>query len=245
MKNLLLKVQYDGSNYEGWQSQPSGNTIQQKIEKAIFEITGERVKIIGSGRTDSGVHAKGQYCNFMSVAELPIEKMPGAFNSALPRDIRIIKSEEVPLDFHARYSAIKKKYSYHIDNNGIYNPLFRRYAYHIPQPLIVEEMEKASGFLLGSHDFRAFMSKGSSIKTTIREVKDIKLKSEDNFLIFTIAADGFLYNMVRIIIGTLVEIGLGKLDSEIIREMIITGNRNIGGPTAPPHGLFLEEVYYP
>ena len=208
MTNIKLTIQYDGTNYCGWQRQKNGISIQEKVEDAIYLVTGEKVKLIASGRTDRGVHAQGQVANFITSSKIPPDRFKYALNSKLPQDISIVKSELVPENFHARYDAKGKVYRYVIFNGEIRNPLYNRYAYHVPVKLDFDLMDKAKDYFLGRHDFRAFMAQGSSVKSTIRTIKDINLDKREELIFFTIEGDGFLYNMVRIIVGTLVEVGL-------------------------------------
>jgi tRNA pseudouridine38-40 synthase len=242
--NIKLTIEYDGTNYIGWQKQENGNSIQQEIERAINLITGEEVNLIGSGRTDSGVHAKGQVANFITKAKIPANKFKFAINSKLPDDIVIIDSEKVDESFHSRYDAIGKKYKYLIYDSPIRSPLYRNFVYHLPYPLDYKEMEKAIKFFIGTHDFRSFMASSSSVKTTIRTINDAFLFKENDLIVFSIEGNGFLYNMVRIIVGTLVDIGRGKINSSSIPNIISSKNRKAAGHTAPPQGLYLEKVYY-
>lgn len=244
MVNVKLTIQYDGTNYCGWQKQKNGNTIQEEIEKAIMLVTGEKVDLIGSGRTDSGVHAKGQVANFLTNSNIPVDKIKFALNSRLPKDISIIESRIVDENFHSRYDAIGKRYKYIIYNNKVRNPLYRNFAYHVPYSLNYKEMQEATKYFLGSHDFSAFMASNSAVKTTIRTINKVTLEKIEDLTIFTIEGNGFLYNMVRIIIGTIVEIGRGKLKSSDIPNIIHSKDRRIAGHTAPPQGLYLEKVFY-
>ncbi|CCQ93516.1 tRNA pseudouridine synthase A [[Clostridium] ultunense Esp] len=244
MVNIKLTIQYDGTSYCGWQKQKNGNSIQEEIERAIKLITGERVNLIGSGRTDSGVHAKGQVANFLTDSNIPVDRFKFALNSKLPRDISIIDSRRVDEKFHSRFDAIRKRYQYIIYNKKIRNPLYRNFAYHVPYFLNYKEMEEATKYFLGSHDFSSFMASNSNVKTTIRTIYTFTIKRTGDLIIFSIEGNGFLYNMVRIIIGTLVEIGSGKLKSDSIPYIIHSKNREAAGYTAPPEGLYLEKVFY-
>ena len=244
MVNLLIKIQYDGSNYNGWQLQPRGKTIQGEIEKAISIITRENIRVEGSGRTDAGVHALGQYCNFHTTTKISESRIPGALNGNLPRDIRVTNCWRVKDAFNARYDTIGKCYYYNIDNNRTYNPTMRKFAHHVAKELDIPLMVSASKGLIGKHDFKGFMNAGSSIRSTIRTINDLSITKKDEIIRITISADGFLYNMVRIIAGTLIRIGKGKIHPQTIEEMLITGQRRLGGSTAPPQGLHLFDVYY-
>lgn len=244
MRNIKLIIEYDGTNYFGWQKQPHQKTIQETIEDSINIITKENIDIYGSGRTDRGVHARGQVANFFTNARIPGEKFKDAINSALPSDIVINYSEEVDELFHSRYSAKGKEYRYVFYNRRIPSPLLRNYAYHVPQKLHYELMQKAVSYLIGTHDFMAFMASGSSVKDTIRTICDVHLNKNHEIIELTINGNGFLYNMVRIIAGTLVDIGIGKIDSNAIPQIIMSKDRKNAGHTAPPHGLYLEKVFY-
>lgn len=244
MTNIKLTIEYDGTNYCGWQKQKNKNSIQEEIEKAIGLITGESINLIGSGRTDSGVHSTGQVANFMTRSNIPGDKFKFALNSKLPNDIAIINSEQVAESFHARYDALGKRYKYLIYNNPIRSPLYRNFAYHLPYSLDYKEMEKAIRFFIGTHDFRTFMASNSSVRTTIRTINDISLYKKEDLIIFSIEGNGFLYNMIRIIVGTIVDVGRGRIKSNSIPYIISSKTRKNAGHTAPPQGLYLEKVYY-
>lgn len=245
MKNIKLIIEFDGSNFCGWQRQPKGRTVQKVIETAIFKATGEEILINGSSRTDAGVHARAMVANFFTDSTIPGDKFREAINTRLPEDVSIIKSEEVREDFHARYSSKGKTYSYTIVNRYERLSLGHQYLYHYRYNLDIEAMRKACEYFIGIHDFKAFMSPGSSIKTTVRNVTDLFIEQEDQDKIkIFISADGFLYNMVRIIVGTLIKVGNGKLKAEEIESIIKEGNRKRAGMCVPPNGLILEKVFY-
>ena len=244
MKNIKLHIEYEGTNYNGWQSQKGGNTIQQIIEERLGKILGERVKIIGAGRTDAGVHALDQVANFFTEKDIPPESLKKALNSMLPVDIKIRKIEECPLDFHARLNAKGKIYQYLILNSEYPSPFLIRYAWHIKKPLNLEAMREGSEYLIGEKDFSAFMASGSGVKNRIREVRWIRWKRRGRLLFFGIRANGFLRHMVRIMVGTLVYVGLGKLPPPSIKEILNSKDRKNAGITAPPQGLFLRKVIY-
>lgn len=244
MKNIKLTIEYDGTNYNGWQKQKQGKTIQESIEKAIEKIVKEEVSITGSSRTDSGVHAKGMIANFMTESRVPPERFREAINTKLPDDIAIIKSEEVPLEFHSRYNSKGKTYCYTLINRREKVALLKNYVYHVVEPLDVKRMEETCKYFIGKHDFSAFKTNGSSVKTTVRTISDLHIEKDNEFIKIFVTADGFLYNMVRIIVGTLVEVGLGKKKPEEVLSAINTGNREESGHCAPPNGLVLEKVYY-
>ena len=244
MKNIKLIIEFDGSNFSGWQRQPKGRTVQNVIETAIFKATGENILINGSSRTDAGVHARELVANFFTDSTIPGDKFREAINTRLPDDVSIIKSEEVDPDFHARYSSKGKTYSYTIVNRYERLSLGNQYLYHCRYKLDVDEMQKACKYFIGKHNFKAFMSPGSSIKTTTRNITDLHIEQKNDKIKIFITADGFLYNMVRIIVGTLIKVGNGKLEAEEIESIIVEGNRIRAGMCVPPNGLILEKVFY-
>ncbi len=245
MKNIMIEIEYDGTNYSGWQIQPNSTTIQEQIMKALKKLTGKEIILHGAGRTDAGVHAYGQVASFMLEMNIPVERIPLALNSNLPEDITIVNARQVPMDFHARYNAIGKRYIYHIYENRYRSSLLRNYSYHVRYDLDHNKMREGAKILMGTHDFRGFMSKGSSIENTIRTIHKLDLISKDNSLYIHIEGDGFLYNMVRIITGTLVKIGAGNMPVDQIKKVLESGDRTLAGPKAPPEGLFLDKVFYP
>lgn len=244
MRNIKLTIEYDGSRYYGWQSQPNVITIQEEIEKALKKITKEDITIFGSGRTDKGVHALGQVANFITNSKIEASKFMLALNSLLPKDIVIINSEEVHKDFHARFSAIGKQYEYRIYNSKIRSPINKNFSYHVYYNLDLEKIIEASKYFEITSDFSAFMASNSTVKDTIRTIYKLTIRKENNFLIVNITGNGFLYNMVRIIVGTLIDTGRGKIAVEDIPEIIKNTDRKKAGHTAPPQGLYLKEVYY-
>ena len=244
MRNIKLIIEFDGSNFCGWQRQTKGRTVQKVIETAIFKATGEEIMINGSSRTDAGVHAREMVANFFTNSSIPGDKFREAINTRLPEDVSIIKSEEVDDNFHARYSSTGKTYSYTIINRYERLSLGYQYLYHYKYKLDVNEMRKACQYFIGIHDFRAFMSPGSSIKTTTRNIKELYIEQGKDRIKIFITADGFLYNMVRIIVGTLIKVGSGKLKAENIENIIEEGNRKKAGMCVPPNGLILEKVFY-
>jgi tRNA pseudouridine38-40 synthase len=246
MRNIKLIIEYDGTNYCGWQVQENGPSIQEEIEKALKVITGETIRINGSGRTDSGVHAKGQAANFTTDSTIPQEKFACALNGLLPRDITIKESKEMPIDFHARYNAVGKRYSYLIINSKFPSALLRNYAYHINycERLDIDRIEKAAQYFIGTYDFSGFMAAGSKVANTVRTIYELSVKKEKDLICFNYKGNGFLYNMVRIITGTLIYTGIGKIDPEDIKGIILSKDRKRAGITVPAHGLYLDEVYY-
>lgn len=244
MRNIKLEIEYDGKDYQGWQKQPNKLNIQGEIERAIQNITGEEVDLIGSGRTDAGVHAFGQVANFKINSEFPIEKMAVAINSQLKQSIRIKKAEEVSEDFHSRYHCHQKTYSYIIDNSEQGTAIYRGLTYHVAQPLNMEAMQKAANYLVGEHDFSSFKSSGTSSKSSVRTIYKAQILKEQDRVVIMLTGSGFLYNMVRIISGTLVEIGLGNKKPEEMLTILEAKDRQKAGKTLPAHGLFLMNVDY-
>lgn len=210
MRNIKLTIEYNGKNFNGWQKQPNKLNIQGEIEKAIYEVTGESVELYASGRTDAGVHAFSQVANFKTSSTIPIEKIPLAFNSKLKKTIVVKSAEEVDLSFHARYCAKGKKYQYIINNSLCGSAIYKDLEYHIPMKLDVKKMQEAIQYFLGEHDFKAFKSSGTSSKSSIRKITKAEIKQKNDRIIIELTGTGFLYNMVRIISGTLVEVGLRK-----------------------------------
>lgn len=239
-----MVIEYDGTNYHGWQIQKNAITVQEVITKAIKKITSEDVNLIGSSRTDAGVHALNQVANFISNCNIPLSKMPNALNSVLPKDIVIKNAYEADMDFHSRYSAKGKRYKYIIYNRKFNSPVYRNYSWHISNELDLDRMTESLTYLKGTHDFSAFKASGSSVKDSIRTVRDISLRKNDFNVEFEIEADGFLYNMVRIIVGTIVDVGIGKINPIHVKEILESKDRCMAGKTAPPQGLFLTKIYY-
>lgn len=244
-RNIRLVLLYDGGGYHGWQIQPGVLTIQEVIEESLKRITQERVRVVAAGRTDAGVHALAQVAHFHTFSSLPPETIARALNALLPSDIRVMKAEEVSHSFHARFSAQAKTYEYRIWNRPIDCPFLRRYSWWIPRPLDLGAMKEASEYLQGEHDFAAFKASGSEVKGTVRRVLGCGWEENWGVLRFWIEATGFLRYMVRSIVGTMVEIGLGKRPPEDIRVLLKKKDRQLCGPTAPARGLFLTGVSYP
>jgi len=254
MPNIKLEIEYDGSNYRGWQVQnsprstvpisPQRKTIQETIEKALQKILQEKIKLIASGRTDAGVHAQAQVANLKTTKRIPLEKLQQALNALLPDDIAITKVLEVSPDFHARFAAKSKIYRYTILNRPYRSARLKDRAYFYPYPLNIKLMQKEAGCLLGRHDFTSFQASGSSCKQAIRRIKKIKVGRHRDLINIDIEADGFLYNMVRNIVGTLIEIGRGRFLKGSLKRILSLKNRKFAGPTAPPEGLCLVRVKY-
>ena len=244
MRNIKLIIEYDGKGFNGWQKQPNKLNIQGEIEKAIQEITGEEVDLIASGRTDAGVHSIGQTANFKTNSKIPIEKFSKAINSRLKKSIVIKSAEEVDEKFHSRYSVKSKTYRYIINNSENGTAIYRGLEYHIPMKLDYEKMNKALKYFIGEHDFKGFKASGTSSKSSIRTIFNGEVKKEGERIIIEITGNGFLYNMVRIIAGTLVDVGIGKIKPEEIPDIIESKDRKKAGKTLPPQGLYLLKVEY-
>jgi tRNA pseudouridine38-40 synthase len=244
MKKIKLTIEYEGTAYVGWQRQPNGLSVQEAVESALARIVGEPVTIISSGRTDAGVHARGMVAHFETNTDLPLSAFREGVNSHLPNDIAIVAAEPADADFHARYSALGKRYRYTVLIGDVRSPLAARTSWHIKRRLDVEAMRSAASLLVGKHDFAAFRSSGCDAQTTVRELFSIDIKKHGRLLHFDIIGSGFLRNMVRVIVGTLVEIGSGKRSPDEIAELLATGDRDLSGVTAPPQGLCLMQVWY-
>lgn len=244
MKRVKLTVAYDGTDYSGWQIQPNGITIEEVLNKALTELLKKETKVIGASRTDAGVHARGNVAVFDTEATIPPERVAYALNPLLPDDIVIVKSEEVPKDWHPRYCNSVKTYEYTIVNRKMPDPLRRRDSWFVSFPLDFEKMEKAATYLVGEHDFKAFCCIHTDVKDTVRTIYRLELKRSDELVKMRIQGNGFLYNMVRIIAGTLVEVGRGAYPPEMVRKMLELKVRENAGETAPPQGLVLVGIEY-
>ena len=246
MRNIKLVIEYDGEGFNGWQKQPNKLNIQGEIEKAIQEITGdETIDLIASGRTDAGVHSLGQTANFKTENDkIPVEKFPIALNSKLKKSIIIKSAEEMEDRFHSRYCVKSKTYRYIINNSENGTALYRNLEYHFPQKLNTCEMKKAIKYFEGEHDFKGFKASGSNNKSSIRKIYNTNIREENNRIIIELTGNGFLYNMVRIIVGTLLDVGIGKIKAEDISNIIETKDRKLAGKTVPPYGLYLLKVEY-
>jgi tRNA pseudouridine38-40 synthase len=245
MRNIKLLIEYDGTNYLGWQVQPRGPTIQGTLEEKLRLLTGEPIRLIGSGRTDSGVHALGQVAHFKTQSQMDVRSIQRALNSLLPHDVVIQKIEEVQEGFHARRHSKSKIYEYRILNRSLRSPFHHGYVWHIPQRLDFKEMGKATRWLIGEHDFSSFRSVGSPTRTAVRRVIRAEWKrGREGLMRFEIEANGFLKQMVRALVGTLVEVGKGKISTVEFQKILDSKDRRKGGPTAPAQGLFLKEVKY-
>lgn len=243
-QRFKLIVAYDGTNYNGFARQPNGVTIQETLEQAIEKIVQHKVHIIGAGRTDTGVHARGQCCVFDSPTKIPAERLVAAINSKLPLDIAVKSVEIVPETFHPRFGAKRKTYRYQILNSKVRDPFQGKYALLYPYHLDIELMKAAATHMIGEHDFVCFCSAGSTVKGTVRTIYDINITKDGDMVSVDICGNGFLYNMVRIIIGTLIKVNEGKLSTDDISKIIESKKRELAGPTAPPQGLTMVEIEY-
>ncbi len=245
MRNIRLTIEYDGKEFNGWQKQPNKLNIQGTIEKAIERITGEKIDLMASGRTDRGVHALGQVANFKTNSKLPIEKFPIAINSNMKSSIRIKDAEEVDERFHSRLSCKRKTYRYVINNSKYGSSIYRNLETHIPVKLNIDKMKEAVKYFEGEHDFKAFRASGTSSKSSVRTIYKAEIiERPDERIWIELTGNGFLYNMVRIISGTLVDVGLGKIEPEEIKNIIESKDRQKAGKTLAPQGLFLVNVEY-
>lgn len=248
MKRVMLTVSYDGTNYCGWQIQPNANTIETELNKALSDLLGEEIIVSGASRTDTGVHALCNLAVFDTEARMPAEKISYALNQRLPDDIRIQKSQEVALDFHPRKCATKKTYIYRIYESKMPNPLFRHFAYFTYTPLNVEEMRKALKHFVGKHDFKSFCTVNADVISTVREITDADIfvtnQQPGRLIEIKITGTGFLYNMVRIIVGTLLEVGRGKKEADDMPDILEKKDRSFAGATAVACGLTLEKYEF-
>jgi tRNA pseudouridine38-40 synthase len=245
MRNIRIKIAYEGTRYQGWQKQEtSDNTIQGKFEKLLSLMCEEEITIQGSGRTDAGVHALGQIANFHTHSTMSTEEMLVYMNQYLPEDIAVVEVTEVPERFHSRLNAKGKRYSYRVWNSRIPNVFYRKFSHTVQEQLDLEAMRKAAFHLLGEHDFKSFTSTKKGKKSTVRRIDCITIEKEGDLITFTFEGNGFLYHMIRILVGTLLEVGLGERRAESIPDIIQAANRELAGGLVPGKGLILEEVYY-
>lgn len=244
MKRIKLIIAYDGTNYCGWQIQPNGITIEEVLNKAISKLTGEAITVIGASRTDSGVHALGNVAVFDTSSNIPPEKFSYALNQRLPEDIRIQASKEVQLDFHPRYCDTVKTYEYKILNCQFPKPTERLYSYFVYYRLDVDKMQEGANYLLGEHDFKSFCSSNTQVVNTVRTLYKLDVTKEGEFIKIVITGNGFLYNMVRIIVGTLLRVGMGIYPPEQVKDILEARDRAKSGHKAPANGLTLVNIEY-
>ncbi len=242
--NVLLTLSYDGTGYFGWQRQKNQITVQQKLEEALSSLLKKDVQVRGASRTDTGVHALGQAALFKTETTIPIDKFPYAVNSFLPRDIVVTEARIVSDDFHPQYSVLKKTYQYKILNSEFREPKLRNYSEFVRQSLDIEKMREACGYFIGTYDFNAFCASGSTAKTTVRTIFEMSVLKNDNIINIDVTGNGFLYNMVRIIAGTLIYVGIGKFKPSFVKKIIDSKDRTLAGKTAGAAGLTLMKIYY-
>lgn len=241
---VLLKISYLGTNYHGWQVQPNGITVQEAMQNALESVYGFRPELTGCSRTDAGVHAREFYCHYDTDKYIPEKGIVAALNSALPDDITVLDCEYVSSEFHCRYSAKGKNYIYQIYNSPVNDPFLADRAWHISRPLDVNKMNEFAKHLVGKFDFYGFSSSGRTVTDTVRTITECNVTKCGDMVTLSVSADGFLYNMVRIIVGTAVCVSDGKIDPADTEEIILSKERKNAGPTAPPHGLMLNKVFY-
>lgn len=244
MKRVRLIVAYDGTNYRGWQVQPNGITIEEVLNKHLSALLGEEIVVTGASRTDSGVHSMGNVAIFDTNTRMPAEKISFALNQRLPEDIVVQESKEVPSDWHPRYQVSRKTYEYRILNRTFRQPMRRLDTYFYHYPLDVEKMQKAASYLIGEHDFKSFCAVGAQVKTTVRTIYTCDVIKENDIITIRVTGNGFLYNMVRIIAGTLIRVGGGDMEPERMPEILDALDRNAAGLTAPAHGLTMIGIEY-
>jgi tRNA pseudouridine38-40 synthase len=244
-RHFRLTIAYDGTPYAGWQLQPNGKTVQEVVEGALARIAGRAVRVHGSGRTDAGVHARGQVVNCSLNTSLAAATLQRALNANLPEDIRVVRVQEVDAKFHARFSARGKEYRYQIDYGAVADPFLRAYAWHRPRPLDVAAMRRAARLLKGRHDFSALSANPMrAVESTVRTISKLTVTKQGSLITIGVSADGFLYKMVRSIVGALVKVGEGRMTIEQLRELVKARKRTAQVETAPAHGLFLWRVFY-
>lgn len=242
MRRIMLTVAYDGTNYCGWQIQPTGITIEEVLNQALSHLLREEIHVLGVSRTDSGVHALGNLCVFDTETRIPAEKICYAVNQGLPDDIVVQKSEEVPLGYHPRKCNSEKTYEYVIYNNRLPNPVERLYSYFFYMPLDVDKMKQAAVYLVGEHDFKSFCSARTQVENTVRTITALSVERDGCRIRIRVSGTGFLYNMVRIIVGTLIRVGTGYWKPEHVKEILEAKDRQKAGPKVPPEGLTLQVI---
>ena len=245
MKRIRLTVAYDGTDYCGWQVQKNGITVEEVLNRALSRLTGEDITVIGASRTDAGVHARGNVAVFDTDTRIPAERIACALNTLLPEDVVAVKSEEVPAGWHPRRCVSVKTYEYRILNREVPDPIRRRDTYFVSFPLDIERMREAAEYLKGEHDFKSSCSAHTAVKDTVRTIYDLEIEKEEDLITIRVRGNGFLYNMVRIIAGTLAGVGRGYFESGEVKKMLDDKDRTKAGVTAPPQGLTLVEIAYP
>ena len=245
MKNIALVLSYDGTNYNGWQIQKNGPSIQESMETALFRLLGEKVHVSGVGRTDSGVHARRYVASFKTErCTIPTDRLPFALNSFLPPDIAVSGAAEVPEDFDARFDCTRKEYAYYIFPSTLRDPFHARYAYRYNYPLDAERMHEGAQRFVGTHDFAAVRSVGTEVKSTVRTVYHYEVERDGDLISLRVCANGFLYNMARAMAGTVVYAAEGKFPPEEVANILARGDRKAAGPTVPPGGLYMTQLWY-
>ncbi len=244
MRNIAMRLMYDGSNYHGWQVQKTQVTVAETLENALARVCGHPVKVTGCGRTDAGVHARCYCANFRTESRIPADRLPLAVNTRLPKDISVVRAVDAPEDFNAILSCLKKEYPYEIYNSRIRDPFYEDRAYFYPMELDVDAIKKAAEQFVGTHDFAAVRSVGTETKTTVRTIHYCEADWGERTFNIRVCADGFLYNMARAIVGTLLYVSEGKIRPDDIGRLLEKGDRRLTGPTVPPQGLYLTKVWY-
>ena len=244
MRNVRLTIQYDGTTLHGWQRQKDAMTVQQLLEDAVLALTQETVHIIGCGRTDAGVHALAYVCNFQTGTSIPDESFPAAMNTKLPPAVRVLEAKTVSEDFHAQFDVVRKRYVYKIQTSTIPNVFLSPYTWHYPHKLDIEKMQRAATHFLGEHNFEGFCASGATVTSFVRTIYDFSITKDGDVITLSVCGNGFLYNMVRILAGTLVYVGNGKIDADDIPQILESRDRARAGITAPPHGLYMAATEY-
>ena len=244
MRRIRLTVAYDGTDYCGWQVQNNGATIEGELNTALTQLTGQTVKVIGASRTDAGVHARGNVAVFDTESSIPPERFLYAVNALLPEDIVVVDSCEVAADWHPRHCNTEKTYEYRVLNQKLPDPMRRRDTYFVSFPLDLEKMRKAAGYLEGEHDFKSFCNVHTHVEDTVRTIYRLEVIREENVITFRVRGNGFLYNMVRIMVGTLLFVSEGKIKKDELKDIILSKERKRAGKTAPPQGLYLNKINY-
>lgn len=244
MRNVCLKIQYDGTTLHGWQRQKDAMTVQQLLEDAVFALSGETVHFIGCGRTDAGVHALAYICNFHTESTIPDESFPAAMNTKLPACVRVLHAQTVPDEFHAQFDVVRKRYIYKIQTSKVPNVFLSPYTWHCPYSLDIAKMQRAAKHFLGEHDFEGFCASGATVTSFVRTIYALDVIKDGDTVTVEVSGNGFLYNMVRIIAGTLVYVGSGKIDADDLPQIIESRDRSRAGITAPPHGLYMAGTEY-